>query len=164
MKKLFMSFLVVLISSVSLAGPEVSKIKITCSPKTGSSYFNRELIKIVLDRTALPKITASFYKIADKYSDYMDPIITTGDLSGTEYFEVVTLQGTVKNEFQSNLFIKMRIQNGTLHFIDPLGRFVEPKLYDDREWSCTETTNPQIPSEDSELICHGRPGGYKYCD
>lgn len=42
--------------------------------------------------------------------------------------------------------------------------FVEPKSFDDREWSCTETTNPQIPNEDSELICHGRPGGYKYCD
>jgi len=162
MKILFMSLLVVLNSSASIAGSEVSKLKIACSPKTGSSYFGEEHIQIVLDRTALPKITAKFYKIADKYSDYMDPIITTGDLSGTEYFEIITLRGVVKDEFH-NQTVRMKIQNGTLHFFDPLGRLVEPKPYDNREWSCTETA-VKAKNEDNGPICHGRPGWYKNCD
>lgn len=140
MKNLFILSVVAMLSLPALAESSVSKI--TCSPTVGAPHFLKETIEIVLDRSNYPIVSASFTKVSDRYSDFVDSEVLTGNLMGNDYFEVVTLKGRINDEFQNSYLVKFKIHNGVLRFVDPRGLFVETKPFDDREWNCTETATP----------------------
>ncbi len=140
----FIVFVVISIAvTKSIASPDVFEIVLKCSPNIPSNYFTNENLSLVLNRSQLPRITAHYIKEADRSADYILPVFDSGDLVGTEYFEIIKLDGIVTREQDNSKIIQHRIkliiQNGRLHFMDPIGRFVETKPYDQREWSCLES-------------------------